>query len=114
MVSMIWNQPPDPRDSQLPLRFISAAPISADLYRSIEQRYDAKIVTMYGMTEAFPIAYKTVSDDGVPGTSGQVNAAFEVRIVDVDRRALPAGAVGEITCRPRSDHVMSIGYVDPR
>ena len=42
-----------------------------------------------------------------------MNAAFEVRIVDVDRRALPAGAVGEITCRPRSDHVMSIGYVDP-
>ena len=42
MVSMIWNQPPDPRDSQLPLRFISAAPISADLYRGIEQRYDAQ------------------------------------------------------------------------
>ena len=113
MVSMIWNQPPDPRDSQLPLRFISAAPISADLYRGIEQRYATRVVTMYGMTEAFPIAYKTVSEDGVPGTSGQVNAAFEVRIVDVDRRALPAGAVGEITCRPTSDHVMSIGYVDP-
>ena len=41
MVSMLWNQPPDPRDAQLPLRFISAAPISADLYRSIEQRYGA-------------------------------------------------------------------------
>ena len=82
MVSMIWNQPPDPRDSQLPLRFISAAPISADLYRSIEQRYATRVVTMYGMTEAFPIAYKSVSEDGVPGTSGQVNAAFEVRIVD--------------------------------
>ena len=24
---------------------------------------------------------------------------------------LPAGAVGEITCRPRSPHVMSLGYV---
>ena len=67
MVSMLWNQPPDRRDSQLPLRFISAAPISADLYRSIEQRYDAKIVTMYGMTEAFPIAFKSVSEAGVPG-----------------------------------------------
>ena len=54
MVSMLWNQPPNSRDSQLPLRFISAAPISADMYRSIEARYDAKIVTMYGMTEAFP------------------------------------------------------------
>ena len=102
MVSMLWNQPPDPRDAQLPLRFISAAPISADMYRSIEQRYGAKIVTMYGMTEAFPIAFKTVSEDGVPGTSGQVNAAFEVRIVDGDGRSLPTGVVGEITCRPKS------------
>ncbi len=112
MVSMLWNQPPDPRDSQLPLRFISAAPISADMYRSIEQRYDARVVTMYGMTEAFPIAFKAVSEDGVPGTSGPANAAFDVRIVDSDGHSLPAGVVGEITCRPRSAHVMSEGYVD--
>ena len=25
---------------------------------------------------------------------------------------MPAGVVGEITCRPKSDHVMSIGYID--
>ena len=112
MVSMLWNQPPDPRDAQLPLRFISAAPISADVYRSIEQRYCVRIVTMYGMTEAFPIAYKTVSENGVPGTSGRANAAFEVRVVDGNGEALPAGSVGEITCRPNSDHVMSLGYVD--
>jgi carnitine-CoA ligase len=112
MVSMLWNQTPDPRDSQLPLRFISAAPIAADAYRSIEQRYGARIVTMYGMTEAFPIAFKTVSEDGVPGTSGQVNPAFDVRIVDDNGQALAAGAVGEITCRPRSVDVMSMGYID--
>ena len=112
MVSMLWNQPPDPRDAQLPLRFISAAPISADLYRSFEKRYGARIVTMYGMTEAFPIAFKCVSEEGVPGTSGQVNAAFDVRIVDSDGRSLPADVVGEITCRPKAAHVMSDGYVD--
>lgn len=112
MVSMLWNQPPDRRDSQLPLRFLSAAPISADMYQSIEQRYGARVVTMYGMTEAFPIAYKGVSDEGVPGTSGQVNAAFEVRIVDSDGQSLPAGSTGEICCRPKSDNVMSKGYVD--
>lgn len=113
MVSMLWNQPPDPRDAQLPLRFISAAPISADLYRSIEQRYGVRVVTMYGMTEAFPIAFKCVSERGVPGTSGQANPTFEVRIVDGDGHALPAGAVGEITCRAKAPHVMSEGYVNP-
>ena len=112
MVSMLWNQPPDPRDAQLPLRFLSAAPISADMYRAIEQRYGVRVVTMYGMTEAFPIAFKAVSEDGVPGTSGRVNAAFDVRIVDGDGHSLPVGAVGEITCRPTADGAMSLGYVD--
>jgi crotonobetaine/carnitine-CoA ligase len=111
MVSMLLNQPPDPRDAQLPLRFISAAPIDAGVYRDIEKRYGCRIVTMYGMTEAFPIAVKGVDDDGVPGTSGRPNPHFEVRIVDGDGNPLPAGRVGEISCRPRHPHVMSEGYV---
>jgi crotonobetaine/carnitine-CoA ligase len=111
MVSMLWNQPPDPRDAELPIRFLSAAPISADIYRDIEQRYGCRVVTMYGLTEAFPIAYKTVSDHGVPGTSGRVNPAFDVHIVDRNRTPLPAGKVGEIACRARTTHAMSEGYV---
>ncbi|MGV0852647.1 AMP-binding protein [Mycolicibacterium phlei] len=100
MVSMLYNQPPLPDDADNPLRFISAAPIDAALYRAIEQRYGVRVVTMYGLTEAFPIASKAVSEPGVPGTSGRVNPAFEVRIVD-----------GEITCRATRPAVMSIGYV---
>lgn len=113
MVSMLMNQPPDPRDVELPLRFISAAPIAAEAYRDIEKRYDCRIVTMYGMTEAFPIALKGVAEDGVPGTSGRPNPNFDVQIVDADGTPLPAGSVGEIACRPRHPHVMSEGYLDP-
>jgi carnitine-CoA ligase len=112
MVSMLWNQPPDPRDAQLPLRFISAAPIAAGVYRAIEKRYGCRIVTMYGLTEAFPIAVKSVAEAGVPGTSGRPNPNFEVRIVDPDGEPLPDGEVGEIACRPRYPHVMSEGYVN--
>ena len=112
MVSMLWNQPPDPRDAQLPLRFISAAPIAAGVYRDIETRYGCRIVTMYGLTEAFPIAVKSVAEPGVPGTSGRPNPNFEVRIVDRDGEPLPDGAVGEIACRPRYPHVLSEGYVN--
>jgi crotonobetaine/carnitine-CoA ligase len=112
MVSMLWNQPPDSRDPQLPLRFISAAPIAAGMYRDIEKRYGCRIVTMYGLTEAFPIAVKGVADDGVPGTSGRPNPNFEVRIVDSGGAPVPVGTVGEIACRPRHSHVMSEGYLD--
>jgi carnitine-CoA ligase len=112
MVSMLLRQPPDPRDAQLPLRFISAAPIDASVYRDIEKRYGCRIVTMYGMTEAFPIAVKSVADEGVPGTSGRPNPSFDVRIVGPDGEPLPFGSVGEIACRPRYPHVMSEGYVN--
>ena len=111
MVSMLWNLPPDPRDAEIGLRFISAAPIAADMYRAIEERYRCRIVTMYGMTEAFPIAYKAVSDEGKPGTSGQVNPDFEVRIVDLLDQPVPQGMVGEIACRARNPHAISEGYV---
>ncbi|KZS64390.1 ATP-dependent acyl-CoA ligase [Mycobacterium kansasii] len=111
MVSMLQNLPPDSRDTELPLRFISAAPISANAYREIERRYGCRIVTMYGLTEAFPLTVKGVSDDGVPGTSGKPNPNFEVRIVDDTGNPLPPGKIGEITCRPRYPHVMSEGYV---
>ena len=113
MVSMLLRQPPDPRDAQLPLRFISAAPIDAAVYHDIEKRYGCRIVTMYGMTEAFPIAVKGVADQGVPGTSGRPNRSFDVRIVDPDGQPLPNGSVGEIACRPRAPHVMSEGYARP-
>lgn len=112
MVSMLLRQPPDPRDAQLPLRFISAAPIDASVYRDIEKRYDCRIVTMYGMTEAFPIAVKGIAEEGVPGTSGRPNPSFDVRIVDPDGEPVPDGSVGEIACRPRYPHVMSEGYVN--
>ncbi|HTX93531.1 MAG TPA: AMP-binding protein [Mycobacterium sp.] len=111
MVSMLQNLPADPRDAQLPLRFISAAPIAADSYRDIEERYGCRIVTMYGMTEAFPLAVKTLADEGVPGTSGRPNPNFDVRILDEYGNPVPAGTVGEIACRPRYPHVMSEGYL---
>ena len=111
MVSMLQNLPADPRDAELPLRFISAAPIDANSYRDIEKRYGCRIVTMYGMTEAFPIAVKSVADDGVPGTSGRPNPDFDVRIVDGHGNPLPPGTVGEIACRAKHPHVTSEGYV---
>lgn len=111
MVSMLQNLPPDSRDARLPLRFISAAPIEATAYRDIEKRYGCRIVTMYGLTEAFPIAVKALGDSGIPGTSGRPNPDFEVRILDDRGDPLPDETVGEIACRPRYPHVMSEGYV---
>lgn len=111
MVSMLYAQPAEEADRDNPLRFISAAPIDAAVYRRVEERYAVRVVTMYGLTESFPIAYKGVSERGVPGASGRINPAFEVRIVGTDGKPLLAGTVGEIACRALTPHVISEGYV---
>jgi crotonobetaine/carnitine-CoA ligase len=111
MVRMLVNLPPDPGDRDLPLRFISAAPVPDDLYPVIERRYGCRILTSYGMTEAFPLTLAGVGDDLVPGTSGRANPNFEVAVFDDDDQLVPPGTVGEIVCRPRRPHVMFDGYL---
>ncbi|PQM47683.1 Long-chain-fatty-acid--CoA ligase [Mycobacterium talmoniae] len=106
-VSMLLNL----GDRSAPLRFLSAAPIAASDYRVIEERYGCRVVTMYGLTEAFPITVCGIDDDGVPGASGRPTGNFEVRILDPGGDPLPVGRVGEIACRPRYQHVMSEGYL---
>lgn len=99
MILMLWNLPESEDDAKLPIRFLAGAPIPAELHHRIEQRYGCRIVTMYGMTEAFPLAVWGVDDDGVPGSAGRTSELFDVRILD-----------DEIVCRPRTPHVMFEGY----
>jgi len=68
------------------------------------------VVTCYGLSEAFPLAYAGVGDDNPPGASGRPNPDFDVAIFDEEDREVPPGAVGEIVCRPRRRHVMFEGY----
>jgi carnitine-CoA ligase len=110
MVTMLWNLPADPRDKDLPIRFVSAAPVPKEIYRGIEDRWGCRIVTCYGMSEAFPVAYAGVADDNPPGASGRPNPDFEVAIFDEEDGEVAAGTVGEIVCRPRGPHVMFEGY----
>jgi len=109
MVTMLWNQSPEgPGDG--PFRFLSAAPVPGDLYRQLEERWHCRIVTCYGLSEAFPLTYAGVADDNPPGASGTPNPDFEVAILDEHDVPVPPGEVGEIACRPRRPHVMFEGY----
>jgi crotonobetaine/carnitine-CoA ligase len=66
---------------------------------------------MYGMTEAAPITSTLPGDPAVPpGSSGRIGVDFDVRIVDDNSDEVPAGAVGEIICRPLHNGVFFNGY----
>jgi crotonobetaine/carnitine-CoA ligase len=108
MILMLWNLPESPDDPKL--RFLAGAPIPAELHRRIEARYDCRIVTMYGMTEAFPLAVWGVGDDAEPGSAGHTSPLFAVRIFDDADAEVAVGEPGEIVCRPRAPHVMFEGY----
>jgi carnitine-CoA ligase len=108
MILMLWNLPES--DDEPQLRLLAGAPIPAELHRRIEDRYGCRIVTMYGMTEAFPLAVWGVTDDGEPGSAGRTSRLFDVRIFDDDDAEMAVGEPGEIVCRPRAPHVMFEGY----
>ena len=111
MLQMLWNLPEDPRDAELPLRFIAVAPVPHGLDEAIKKRYRLDgIVSMYGMTEAFPLAITRVSDRVPPGVAGRANPTFDIRIVDDEGKDVAPGIPGEIVCRPREAHVMFEGY----
>ncbi len=107
MILMLWNLP-ESDDPQL--RLLAGAPIPAELHKPIQERYGCGIVTMYGMTEAFPLAVWNVTDDAVPGSAGRVSPMFDVRIFDDNDAEVAVGEPGEIVCRPRAPHVMFEGY----
>jgi carnitine-CoA ligase len=110
MLSMLWNLPPDERDKDIPLRFISAAPVPKESFEAMEDRWQCRIVTCYGMSEAFPMVVAGVDETNRVGASGRANPNFDVMLFDAEDRPVPVGEVGEIVCRPKRSHVMFEGY----
>jgi long-chain acyl-CoA synthetase len=87
-----------------------AAPCSWALAREWRERTGVRILRGYGMTELFrPISYLAADPTDLPEAIGRPVPGVEVRIVDDEGRAVPAGAVGELWIR--SPAVMD-GYLD--
>jgi malonyl-CoA/methylmalonyl-CoA synthetase len=78
--------------------FISgSAPLLPSVFSAFEARTGHRILERYGMTETAMITSNPYEQVGrIPGTVGFPLPGVTVRIVDADRRELPAGEVGEI------------------
>jgi crotonobetaine/carnitine-CoA ligase len=114
MVTVLHGLPPDPRDADLPIRLLVAAPLPADLQRQVEQRYRCTVVQAYGQTEAIPVALHQVGPGSgdAAGSAGRLGPLHAVRIVDDDDIDVAPGGIGEIVIRPRHPHVMFEGYLN--
>jgi len=113
MMTMLLNRAPSPDDYQPQLKCCAAAPIPPDLRQPFTDRFGPRFVTVYGMSEATPLALSSMTDpEPPPGTSGKVNPLFDVRIFDEDDREVPPGVAGHIVCRPLEGQIMFEGYAD--
>ena len=77
-----------------------AAPAPVELIRTFEERTNAKVRMVYGLTEAAPIVTADrISSLRKPGSSGFAIPGVEVAIMDPDGKVLKAGEIGEICVR---------------
>jgi fatty-acyl-CoA synthase len=81
-----------------------ASPIAESLLETAREVFDCGFVQLYGLTENFGGAtYLSIEDHDAGGerlrSCGRPYTGCEIRIVDEDGAALPAGEVGEICIR---------------
>jgi len=102
MFRRVLDSPAFARDALATLRLAvsGAAPCAWSLAREWRERTGTRILRGYGMTELFrPISFLAGEPDDLPDAVGRPVPGVEVRVVDEDGRALPAGAVGELLIR---------------
>jgi long-chain acyl-CoA synthetase len=96
--------------SSLRLTLSGAAPCPWELAEEWRARTGVRILRGYGMTELFrPISYLAGDTTDVPDSIGRPVPGVEVRGVDEQGRAVPAGEVGELWIK--SPAAMD-GYLD--
>jgi crotonobetaine/carnitine-CoA ligase len=94
------------------LHTVRGSPFPASLQEKWKRRFGVRRAgsNSYGLTEAARVTGLRHDEEAPPGSSGQVNADFDVRIFDEDDNEVPAGTPGEIVIRPRRPNIMFEGY----
>jgi crotonobetaine/carnitine-CoA ligase len=96
------------------LRGVSSAPFPKEMMDIWRERFGVQWPSgsvAFGLTECSLLTSTSIHDSNAPpGSSGKVNANFDVRVVDDDDCEVPVGEPGELICRPRKPHVMFEGY----
>jgi fatty-acyl-CoA synthase/long-chain acyl-CoA synthetase len=87
----------------------STEPCSPEVAQALHERFHCTLENVYGSNEAGNITWTALGDpwERVAATVGRPVPGARVRIVDDDRRPLPAGETGEIAIRTSQ---MMLGY----
>ncbi|HSW18185.1 MAG TPA: AMP-binding protein [Ramlibacter sp.] len=109
MISILMKQEPGAADADNPLRLMVGAAAPADLYRPFEERFNTRLLEIYGMTECNS-CLASPYDDRRPGSCGKPITGYRVKVVDENDMDVPSGAVGEIVVQPERMFLGATGY----
>ncbi|PRE50430.1 ATP-dependent acyl-CoA ligase [Burkholderia multivorans] len=109
MLSMLMKQPPSPVDADNPVRLWVGAAAPKHLWHSFEQRFDTRLLELYGMTECSSCLVNPI-DDRRPGSCGKAITGYEVKIVDEHDNDVGPHRTGEIVVRPQRPYLGTSGY----
>lgn len=96
------------RDHQM--RFSIGGGTTAELARTVEERFGFKVHELYGMTEVGGWVSGSTAREHKLGANGRVRPDMQVLIVDPADNPLPVGQRGEIVVRPLEPNRILLGY----
>ncbi len=108
-LAMLWKQPPRSDDRNNPVRLAWGVPMP-EWASEFEERFDLKLLEVYGLTDAGVVAFYPYDEARRPGACAKSVHPFDVRIFNEDDFELPPGQVGEIVVRPLEPSVLMDGY----
>jgi carnitine-CoA ligase len=107
MVPILLKQPPRSDDADVPARLFYIGQRN----ETFEQRFNCRIVEVYGATETGIVTYTPLNENGPAGSCGRPNSStYEVALVDENDDPVPIGTPGEIVVRPRQPFSMIQEY----
>ncbi|SOE87499.1 Acyl-CoA synthetase (AMP-forming)/AMP-acid ligase II [Burkholderia sp. YR290] len=109
MLSILMKQPPSQDDSDNPLRLMVGAAAPPHLWHAFEQRFNTRLLELYGMTECSSCLVNPY-DDRRAGSCGKAITGYDVKVVDDFDNDLARGQTGELVVRPRHPHLGTSGY----
>ena len=112
MTEFIYRQSARAEDSDHRLRVVVAVPIAPEWGEAFQQRFNTKLLEVYGMTEVNIPTYMPYDEGLRDHSCGKVlDEWFEMAIVDPDTdEELPPDTVGEMVVRPKEPWAFMAGY----
>jgi crotonobetaine/carnitine-CoA ligase len=110
LLEILLAMPERADDASCSLRLGLIGWVPSGLRERFERRFDLRLMDVYGMTEAEPVAFSVPGEQPPEGSCGRASGDFDVAILGEDGRAVAPGAVGEIALRPRAPGVMIRAY----